>query len=172
MRPRTADHGKRIGWDLHAHVYHASGPHNHVTGNQLADAFVELRLLRAVEIAEVVTHLIHHVVKHVKMDGPIAGIDGAGLYARASGGTMTVVSGHLPVSGMPVHIRDVVGRRYARFELGKADPSGDRLGGALVIAREHLDLYPPACDDQSSGPRDHARCMGEEPNPIASVIAL
>ena len=87
---RWPEHGDAVGRNRHshlAHVAHAGVAHGHVAGQQRADALAQAAGLDADHVREVVAHLVHHVMGHVAVHRPVAGVVGDELnHARAADG--------------------------------------------------------------------------------------
>src|SRR5262249_14572825 len=76
LRP---DHGDAVAGHGHLHGGHvalAVLAHGGVAGDQLADPLVEVALLDPDHVGEAVAHLVHHVVGHVAVQGPVARLIG------------------------------------------------------------------------------------------------
>src|SRR5690606_10301134 len=85
--PLPAHHGDAVRGHLHVagmggHV-HARLAHGHVAGEDLPHLGVETLRVHADHVGEVVPHLVHHVMGHVAVHGPVPRrvgdeLDGAG----------------------------------------------------------------------------------------------
>src|SRR5581483_1294436 len=78
-RSLTADHRDAVGRDGHSHVTHvahAGWTHRHVVRQERTHLLIEASGFNADHVGYLVPHLVHDVVRHVAVHGPVTRIVG------------------------------------------------------------------------------------------------
>ena len=105
---------------------HAVLPHRHIGGQELADGAINGARIDAEQIGKAVAHLVHDMMGHMTMHGPVAGIV-SHKFDRARG------TGRHQNRGV-----GVLGRlgNFAAIGLGDAEGIAVQMDGVVVHARE------------------------------------